>query len=231
MVDLNEKNVDTVTIEQFNDILTKLDVYTQLVLEIGFHTGARLGEICALTWNDIDFENKQITIKKSLYYKDRKWKIGPTKTGKPRTIDIGDTLISILKNAKRRCLSDKVFLGKDYVKMHVLVNEKNQLEISLTEGSEISFVCLQRSGQLITNQYVKTNIRRYVRLGGVGIDFHMHMLRHTHATMLLQAGVSMKEVQERLGHSKLATTMEVYAHTTKESRKTTADIFDKLLSV
>lgn len=57
----------------------------------------------------------------------------------------------------------------------------------------------------------------------------MHMLRHTHATMLLQAGVAMKEVQERLGHSKLATTMEVYAHTTKESRKQTVDIFEEIL--
>lgn len=230
MFDLEEQvSIDTITTGQYQEILTKVDIYTRLVFEIGFHTGARLGEICALTWNDIDFTEKKMFIKKSLYYKDKKWRVGPTKTGKPRTIDIGDTLISILKNARKTHLSDQVFLGKDYIKMYVNVTPESNLEISTTEGTEVSFICVQKSGQLITNQYVKTNIRRYVRRGGEGIDFHMHMLRHTHATMLLQAGVAMKEVQERLGHSKLATTMEVYAHTTKESRKQTVDIFEEIL--
>lgn len=229
MVDLGEESIDTITIEQFKEILSKVDEYTQLVLQIGFYTGARLGEICALTWNDIDLEDKKLTIKKSLYYKDKHWRIGPTKTGKPRTIDIGDNLVTILKAARKLHRCNKVYLGNAYVKMYVIAHD-NYLDISTTEGTEIPFVCLQKSGQLLTNQHVKTNIRRYIRLGGSGIDFHMHMLRHTHATMLLQAGVSMKEVQERLGHSKLATTMEIYAHTTKESRKQTADIFDQLMA-
>lgn len=52
-----------------------------------------------------------------------------------------------------------------------------------------------------------------------------HGFRHTHASLLFEAGASMKQVQSRLGHSNIKTTMNVYTHVTKEGKEETADIF------
>ena len=53
----------------------------------------------------------------------------------------------------------------------------------------------------------------------------IHGFRHTHASLLFEAGASIKEVQKRLGHSKASVTMEVYTHVTKEARDTFAEKF------
>ncbi|MBR2549840.1 MAG: tyrosine-type recombinase/integrase [Clostridiales bacterium] len=60
--------------------------------------------------------------------------------------------------------------------------------------------------------------------------FHFHVLRHTFTTNLLRSGVAVKDVQEMLGHEKVGTTMNVYAHGNRESKKTSAKLLDKLAS-
>ncbi len=62
-----------------------------------------------------------------------------------------------------------------------------------------------------------------------GVDFNFHSFRHTHATMLLENGAKPKEIQRRLGHSRLATTMDTYAHVTQKMKKETVDIFEQML--
>ncbi len=63
-----------------------------------------------------------------------------------------------------------------------------------------------------------------------GIDFNFHSFRHTHATMLLENGAKPKEIQARLGHPRIATTMDTYAHVTIKLKKETADILEQMLS-
>lgn len=235
LLNTNEKKTETITIDEYKTILSKINPYLQLVFNISFYTGARLGEVCSLTWDDIDFENRQIMIKKNLYYnRDLKlWEIGKTKNGRPRLVDISDKLIAILKDARKAHLTDKMSLGEFYKQKYIDVQTVDNItHLVVTDeatDNPMNFVCVQSTGQLITNQYVKTNITRNIRKAGKGIDFHFHMLRHTHATMLIQNGVSMKEVQDRLGHTKISTTMDIYAHTTAASRRHTADIFDALM--
>lgn len=235
LLNTNEKKTETITIDEYKTILSKINPYLQLVFNISFYTGARLGEVCSLTWDDIDFENRQIMIKKNLYYnRDLKlWEIGKTKNGRPRLVDISDKLITILKDARKAHLTDKMSLGEFYKQKYIDVQTVDNItHLVVTDeqtDNPMNFICVQHTGQLITNQYVKTNITRNIRKGGKGIDFHFHMLRHTHATMLIQNGVSMKEVQDRLGHTKISTTMDIYAHTTAASRRNTADIFDALM--
>ena len=63
----------------------------------------------------------------------------------------------------------------------------------------------------------------------LGIDFNFHSLRHTHATMLLEDGVKPKIVQERLGHSRIATKMDKYVHVTRKMKTEAVDIFAQRL--
>ena len=63
----------------------------------------------------------------------------------------------------------------------------------------------------------------------LGINFNFHSLRHTHATMLLEAGSNIKDIQERLGHSKLATTMDTYSHVTAEMKNNTVNILENII--
>ena len=58
------------------------------------------------------------------------------------------------------------------------------------------------------------------------IKFSMHSLRHTHATLLLENGANIKDIQQRLGHSKLATTMDTYSHVTDKMNNDTVNIFE-----
>ncbi|WP_423219668.1 tyrosine-type recombinase/integrase [Clostridium hydrogeniformans] len=63
----------------------------------------------------------------------------------------------------------------------------------------------------------------------LGIRFNFHMLRHTHATMLLENGSNFKYIQKRLGHSKLSTTMDTYSHVTEKMSISTVDIFENVI--
>ena len=235
LLSTNEKKTETITKDEYQSILSKINPYLQLVFNISFYTGARLGEVCSLTWDDIDFDNRQIMIKKNLFYNNdlKCWEIGKTKNGRPRLVDISDKLIAILKEAKKTHLTDRLALGEHYKQKYIKVHTTDAItHLIVTDeptDNPMNFVCVQHTGQLISNQYVKTHITRNIRKGGSSIDFHFHMLRHTHATMLIQNGISMKEVQDRLGHTKISTTMDIYAHTTAASRRHTADVFDALM--
>nr|WP_317628512.1 tyrosine-type recombinase/integrase [Latilactobacillus curvatus] len=60
------------------------------------------------------------------------------------------------------------------------------------------------------------------------MNFNFHSLRHTHATMLLEAGEKMKVVSERLGHSRISTTMDTYSHVTHKMRKNTVSLIEQI---
>lgn len=67
-----------------------------------------------------------------------------------------------------------------------------------------------------------------VVLHDLGLAFNYHSLRHTHATMLVEAGADLKDVQERLGHSTIQTTMNRYVHDTDAMQTRTVDIFESI---
>lgn len=60
-------------------------------------------------------------------------------------------------------------------------------------------------------------------------DFHFHTLRHTYTSNLLSGGAKPKDVQELLGHSDVSTTMNIYAHSTREAKRTSARLLDKVV--
>lgn len=87
-------------------------------------------------------------------------------------------------------------------------------------------VCVREDGSMISTDSFKYVCR--VVHHDLHLAFNYHSLRHTHATMLIEAGADLKDVQERLGHANIETTMDKYVHNTDEMRDRTVDIFENI---
>lgn len=202
-----------ITLEEYNQIIKEFPFGDRrhIPLEIGFHTGFRISEILGLTWDDIDLENKTITVNKILILKNANdWILQSPKTqGSYRTLFIGDSLVNTLKKHKVWQNENKLKYGEYYTRY------------------EHDFVCTYDDGRILTHNSLK-NIGNISNMK-LGIRFSFHKLRHLHATILIEAGANMKDVQERLGHTKISTTMDVYSHVTSKLKYQTVDIFEKAI--
>lgn len=208
----NDKDdLKILSLENFKEIINRFPEGSNfyIPLQIAFNTGMRAAEVCGLTWDCIDLKNNTITIKKIIIYKNKEWIFGTPKTKSSyRTILIGNTLVNILKHHKKYQIKNKLKYGKHYT----LSN----------------FVCTKENGELVTTNSLKY-LSRVVNYE-LQIPFNFHSLRHTHATMLLESGANIKDIQKRLGHSKLATTMDTYSHVTKNLSKDSVAKFESIIS-
>ncbi len=199
------------------------------------HTGMRIGEICALNWGNVNLKEKFIVINKSMFYNTelRQWELGKPKGGISRTIDIGDTLVSVLKRARKEQYENKIFMGELYKNNfyeRVTIDGMDHTRLIDSEAENtvpIDFVCTKKDGSPFTNQTAKCGVKMIKK--ETGIPFYFHMLRHTHATLLIENSAIMKDVQERLGHTDIRITMNTYAHVTPKMKKQTVSIFEKAI--
>ena len=171
------------------------------------YTGLRQGEALALKWSDIDFENKKITVNKTAArIKEKQILQTPKTKNSKRVISIDPATLSILRSWK-----------KDQIKIYF----KNGKHF---EGDE-NFIFTNQRGEWV---HIYNFIRYFKRF----IADHKlkpitpHGLRHTHASLLFSAGVEPKNISDRLGHSTVQITLDLYTHITEEQR---TDTVDKLL--
>ena len=90
-------------------------------------------------------------------------------------------------------------------------------------------ICTNRQLNRVTNTYI-TRRCQFIK-DDLGIDFHYHLLRHSHATLLIQNGASIKDVQLRLGHASIKSTLEIYTHYNKNASQKSIDIMEDILNV
>lgn len=174
------------------------------------YSGMRKGEALALTWEDIDFKNSEISINKALGQgKGQKLYAKSTKTGMTRTIKMDEATMVILKEWKKQQRQAYLMLGYNPL-------TKEQLIFSNTRNSFIQ--------PTKTNDWLKS-IWRTTDLPYVST----HAFRHTHCSLLLEAGEQISVVQERLGHSDVKTTLDIYTHVTKNARVEAVQRFETLL--
>lgn len=206
-----DKKIKTLSLEEVNRCIKRLrNTHHYIPFIIAFHTGLRSGEVAALQWSDIDFNNSMLSVTKRLDYSANKkdWEFKPTKTrSSNRTIALGSELTNILKSHKVEQKKNKLKYGEYY--------------------TENDFICTFENGQIVTTKTI-SRVSKIIKRD-LKIDFNFHMLRHTHATMLLEAGINPKVVQERLGHSTVSITLDTYSHITIEFQKTAVLEYEKYL--
>ena len=245
--DTETGKVKPLSFEQYQKLIAQLGKRSKdaiLPVQIAYFTGLRLGEVAGLTWQDINLEEQYLTVRRSVRYNGatHKHEIGPTKRKKVRIVDFGNALADILKKARKQQLKNRMQYGGLYHRnFYREVTEKNRVHyeyynLSMTEDTpedytEISFVCLREDGCLELPATVETACRTAARKVPELEEFHFHTLRHTYTTNLLSNGAQPKDVQELLGHSDVSTTMNVYAHATREAKRDSAKLLDKVVGM
>ena len=188
----------------------------------------RTGEVFALTWNDIDLDNRIIKINKTVYAKDKeengRWYLGTTKTvDSQREIYICDTLYKILLDYKKIQDNYKKQYSKNY-KKHVLEEVKNKygklVEYKIVESNsrynKVDMIFTKKDGT-----YSGTDIIKYpfkIIHHELGIKCRFYDLRGSFATISLRNGCEIKDIAEVLGHKRIETTEKYYISSTEQDK-------------
>lgn len=198
---------DAEQLKHFMNCVEQMDFQTHVTFRIIAYTGMRQGEVCGLRWSDFDEINQSLAVKRTVSRgKDYKKVIQSTKTASSeRIIPIDDVTAALLREWKQEQRRVMFALGfntnsKD---QYIITNETNDFQYS---------------------QYPYTRLKRIRKLFDID-EITVHGLRHTHCTLLLEAGISLKEVQDRMGHEDTDMVLEVYSHINKKSKPKIGNAF------
>ena len=200
-------------LKQFKDYLDKLpntfrNYYHKTLYDTLLATGLRIGEAVALEWSDIDLDNGYIDVNKTIVW-SRMETNSPKSMAGYRKIPIDRNTVLMLRLYKARqhqCFIEHGYGGK--MAEHVFSNGLHAYP--------------SREG-------LQKTLTKHLKLAGLPY-LTLHAFRHTHASLLLNAGISYKELQQRLGHSTLAMTMDTYSHLFDDTEKEAVNFFEKAMS-
>lgn len=177
-------------------------------------TGMRKSEALSLQWKDIDYFNKTIDIGKTVALDEFNQVVlqVPKTTSSIRTIQLDDITLKQLR-----------------------VWQKEQREQMILHGyntnSPDQFIFVTKDNKLYYPQAVNDWLNWIYKKTPMELQITPHGFRHTHCSLLFESGASIKEVQERLGHKDIKTTMNIYAHVTPQSIKETGDRFANFMGI
>lgn len=170
-------------------------------------TGLRRGEVLGLKWQDLDANARTLAVRRSICRVGGRNIVKSTKTGKSRVIKIPAVLVEELQR-----------------------HRKAQESLSALKPSfkpEGWMFPDTRTGETLNPQALGSAFDRIA--GELGIGVTLHGLRHTQATTLMAAGVPVKVVSERLGHSTTAITLDTYSHVLPHLQDSAADVMEDVL--
>lgn len=207
--------------------VTRLQYNTFKVLfRVALFSGCRIGELCALTWNDIDFDTKTLHISKSLAYAKS---MGGTYVKEPKTptsnreIVIPQNEIQLLKELRTEQKQTILRLGTAWE------GDRKNLDNN--------FVFPQHSGKVMWKCAPNRILTRLVKNYNAQAPedkklppITVHCLRHTSATLLIANDMDIKTVSARLGHKRIQTTLDIYAHALKKRDEQASDILDNMFN-
>ena len=182
-------------------------------------TGMRLGEMLALTWDDVNFENNEISVTKSVtklkdYYK--KEESGKRYISNPKT-EAGNRIIPLLPQIRELLINLKSVHNNFKVKFGNTYQDEN-------------LVFCHYNGKPFSSSGMHAKLKKMTKRIGID-DFHIHCLRHTFATRGLESGIELKVMQELLGHSSIQMTADLYTHVLPHKRKESMEKLTKTIKI
>jgi len=190
-------------------------------------TGLRPGEVCALRWSDIDWQNGTVTIQSGIR-RERKGGRGSqliiscTKTGRSRVLELPASVLLILK--KQQVLQKNEIKAGKY--------QQPELVFTTQVGTPLEVSSLNRTLRCVQKRMQKLCAEKF----GVSVDavalptFTAHCMRHTFATRALEAGIPIKIVSEWLGHSTIRVTADTYLHVLPEKSYVSMKQFEEYMN-
>lgn len=190
--------------------LTGNDIKYRVAILLDIFTGARLGELVGLEWNDIDLKNGIININKSSQYLSQKgvFTKAPKTESSIRDVAIPDFIVSLLEEYKLWYEEQKSICGDFWYE------------------SDRLFV--QDNGKPIHPSTISKWFEKFVKQIGLPV-INFHGLRHTNATLLIAQQVDVATVSARLGHAQITTTYNFYVHPLKSHNKMAGNVLENLL--
>jgi len=206
------------TTEELNELLTAatengLDLDVERFYLLAF-TGMRSGELCALKWSDVDFNKNTIRITKTIYNETnnmREYELTPPKSeGSIRTFGVEGEVMSLLRSHRKR-------------QMNVNMRYRNEFG----DYHDGNFIFCRSNGYPFVQKNVGDRMRRLLQYTTIQKAATPHIFRHTHISMLTEAGVDLPTIMERVGHDDMQTTMRIYTHVTKKMQEDASEKISK----
>lgn len=177
----------------------------------------------------IHLKNNTIDIKRALVYTNEKGlELKETKSGEARTITLPKELLEEMNAYYKHILKIRMELGTANTRPNPEDRSGEPIKTTLTdhEGKEVTMLFTQVNGEVMRPDSVTQFWGRIVdRFELKKISFHD--LRHSSASLLISQGINMKVVQERLGHSNIKTTLNIYGHITQKDDELASDVFTR----
>lgn len=183
---------------------TKLEIQINLAINLGM----RIGEILALTWKDIDFSKKTISINQSLNVIRSEPIFKEPKT----------------ESGNRKLIANKEVM--DLLKKELIRQEEEKLEDETF--NELDLVCVNKNGRYVHPRTFSKEFAYFLKKHELK-NIRFHDLRHANATLMLASGVPPKVASKRLGHATIATTLDIYTDVLKEVESNVADKLESLI--
>lgn len=203
----NAQFLNTDEIKELLQSLQMTDIYIPTLIAI--YLGLRRGEVLGLMWKDVDFEKGLVTVSRAYIPTPNGNVISNLKTEKSnRVIGVPDNLIAILKEEQQKQVRNKAIYGMNY-------ND---------------YVCCKNDGTHISPDYWYKHFKKVLASNWLK-DMRLHDLRHTNASLMLKAGVNMKVASERLGHTTIGITMDLYSHIDEELQRDAADKLNNIIDL
>lgn len=206
------RNQESIQPDTLKEILAALDrerMDFKALIHMLIVTGCRRGEVLGLTWRDVDFDNEQIFVNKSVSYLPKKGIFcDTTKTGDSRYVSIPKETVSLLRQYR-------VWQSKQRLSVGDLWEDNN-------------LVFSKWNGTFLYPASVNIKLTEFCKRNGFP-SLHPHLFRHTAASIMLSNGIDVLSVSKMLGHSSPNMTMRVYAHEVEAARRKGAECISNVL--
>lgn len=175
-------------------------------------TGMRPGEYLAVRWEDVYWEDGRVLVRRTLYRpRGGGWRFEDTKTrGSRRCVDVPRRVLEELAEHRTEQNQIRELLGEAY--------DDHDLVFANDFGQPLDLSNLR-----------KRHFVPIARAAGLDGRFNVYSLRHTHASLLLAAGVNVKVISERLGHASVRLTLDIYSHVMPTMQRDAADRLEEIL--